>query len=124
MLAEVATIVTIIAVVMAHKYVFARGLSESQYAAFGQSAGGWVGVWGGAIYTYIFARRLMPRISSRFSEHGMVVALGATALSIAGSIAGHQAVPYAYIFASLLKIVAGARAGFVYNRSLALNRMV
>jgi hypothetical protein len=123
-LAEVATIITIIAVVMAHKYVFARSLSEPEYAAFGQSAGGWVGVWGGAIYTYIFARRLMPRISSRFSEHGMVVALGATALSIAGSIAGHQAVPYAYIVASLLKIVAGARAGFVYNRSLALNRMV
>ena len=124
MLAEVATIITIIAVVMAHKYVFARGLSEPEYAAFGQSAGGWVGVWGGAIYTYILARRLMPRISSRFSEHGMVVALGATALSIAGSIAGHQAVPYAYIFASLLKIVAGARAGFVYNRSLPLNRIV
>jgi len=124
LLAEIATIITIIAVVMAHKYIFARGLSESEYAAFGESAGGWVGVWGGAIYTYIFARRLMPRISSRFSEHGIVVALGATALSIAGSIAGHQAVPFAYIFAAVLKIVAGARAGFVYNRSLALNRMV
>jgi len=109
---------------MAHKYVFARGLSAPEYAAFGQSAGAWIGVWGGAIYTYIFARLLMPRISSRFSEHGIVVALAATALSIAGSIAGHQAVPYAYIFAALLKIVAGARAGFVYNRSLALNRMV
>jgi hypothetical protein len=124
LLAEVATIVTIIAVAMAHKYIFARGMSEPEYAAFGQSAGKWVGVWGGAIYTYIFARRLMPRLSSRFSEHGIVVALGATALSIAGSIAGHQVVPYAYVFASLLKIVAGARAGFVYNRSLALNRMV
>jgi hypothetical protein len=124
LLAEVATIITIIAVVMAHKYLFARGLSEPEYAAFGQNAGGWIGVWGGAIYTYIFARRLMPRLSSRFSEHGIVVALGATALSIAGSIAGHQAVPYAYIFAAVLKIVAGARAGFVYNRSLALNRMV
>jgi len=124
LLAEFATIITIVAVVMAHKYVFARGLSELEYASFGQRAGGWIGVWGAAIYTYIFARRLMPRVSSRFSEHGIVVALAATGLSIAGSIAGHQAVPYAYILAALLKIVAGARAGFVYNRSLALNRMV
>ena len=124
LLAEVATIITIILVVMAYKYVFARGLSEAEYTAFGRTAGGYVGGFGGAIYTYIFARRLMPRISSRFSEHGMVVALGAIALSIAGSIAGHQGVPPGYILASLLKIVAGARAGFVYNRSLALNRMV
>jgi len=123
-LAEVATIITIIIVVMAYKYVFARGLSEPEYAAFGQSAGGYIGGFGGAIYTYIFARRLMPRISSHFSEHGMVVALGAIALSIAGSIAGHQGVPPAYIIASLLKLVAGARAGFVYNRSLPLNRTV
>lgn len=124
LLAEVATIITIIIVVMAYKYVFARGLSEAEYTTFGRHAGAYVGGFGGAIYTYIFARRLMPRISSRFSEHGMVVALGAIALSIAGSIAGHQGVPPGYIFASLLKIVAGARAGFVYNRSLALNRIV
>ena len=124
LLAEVATIITIILVVMAYKYVFARGLPDPDYAAFGQRAGGYIGVVGGAIYTYIFARRLMPRLSSRFSEHGMVVALAAIALSIAGSIAGHQGVPPAYLLASVLKILAGARAGFVYNRSLAVNRMV
>lgn len=109
---------------MTHKYVFARGLSESEYAAFGQGAGGYIGGIGGAIYTYLFARRLMPRISGRFSEHGIVVALAAIALSIAGSIAGHQAVPPTYIIASILKIVAGARAGFVYNRSVPLSRTV
>jgi hypothetical protein len=124
LLAEVATIVTIILVVMAYKYVFARGLSDPEYAAFGQRAGGYIGVIGGAIYTYIFARRLMPRLSSRFSEHGMVVALAAIALSITGSIVGHQGVPLAYIAASILKIVAGATAGFVYGRSVAVNRMV
>jgi len=124
LLAEVATIVTIILVVMAYKYVFARGLSDPEYAAFGQRAGGYIGVVGGAIYTYIFARWLMPRLSSRFTEHGMVVALAAIALSIAGSIAGHQGVPVAYIAASILKIVAGATAGFVYSRSVAVNRMV
>jgi hypothetical protein len=109
---------------MAHKYLFARGLSEPQYAAFGQSAGGYIGVFGGAIYTYVFARRLMPRISSRFSEHGVVVALGAITLSITGSIVGHQSVPFAYLVASILKIIAGARAGFVHNRSVPLQRIV
>jgi hypothetical protein len=124
LLAEVTTIITIIAVVMAYKYLFARGLSEPEYTAFGENAGGYIGVYGGAIYTYLSARRLMPRLSGRFSEHGIVVALAATALSIAGSIAGHQAVPFAYLFAAILKIVAGARAGFVYNRSVPLNRAV
>lgn len=124
LLAEVATIITIILVVMAYKYVFARGLTDAQYAAFGQQAGALIGVVGGTIYTYIFARLLMPRISLRFSEHGIVVALAAIALSITGSIAGHQGVPAEYIIASALKIVAGALAGFVYNRSVVLNRMV
>ena len=124
LLAEVATIVTIILVVMAYKYVFARGLSDPEYAALGQRAGGYIGVVGGAIYIYIFARWLMPGLSSRFSEHGMVVALAAIALSIAGSIAGHQGVPVASIAASILKIVAGATAAFVYSRSVAVNRMV
>ena len=124
LLAEVATIITIILVVTAYKYVFGRGLTDSEYAAFGQRAGGYIGVIGGTIYTYIFALRLMPRLSSRFSEHGMVVALAAITLSIAGSIAGHQGVPFAYIAASILKIVAGAAAGFVYSRSVAENRMV
>ena len=124
LLAEVATIITIILVVMTHKYLLVRGAPDATYAAFGQQAGALIGVVGGTIYTYIFARLLMPRISSRFSEHGIVVALAAITLSITGSIAGHQGVPSEYIIASVLKIVAGARAGFVYNRSVALNRMV
>lgn len=124
LLAEVATIITIILVMMAYKYVFVRGQTDAQYTAFGQQAGAMIGLVGGTIYTYIFARLLMPRISSRFSEHGIVVALAAITLSITGSIAGHQGVPAAYIIASVLKIAAGALAGFVYNRSVALNRMV
>lgn len=116
LLAELATIATIIAVVMPIKY--ASFLNQAQYASLGQNVGKYIGVYGGAIYTYIFARRLMPKIPSRFSEHGIVVALAATTLSIAGSIAGHQSVPSEYIFATLLKIIAGARAGFVHLRSL------
>lgn len=118
LLAEIATIVTIIAVVMLIKYANFQRLSAAEYASIGQNVGRYIGVFGGAIYTYIFARRLMPKISSRFSEHGIVVALAAITLSIAGSIAGHQSLPSEYIFASLLKIIAGARAGFVHLRTV------
>lgn len=116
-LAEIATIATIVAVMMVIKYVSFQGMSEAEYSAIGEKVGGYIGGFGGAIYTYVFARLLMPKISSRFSEHGIVVALAAITLSIGGSIAGHQSVPAGYIFASLLKIVAGARAGFVELRS-------
>jgi hypothetical protein len=118
LLAELATIATIIAVMMLSRYLIVPGRSEAEYAALGTSVGGYVGTFGGAIFTYIFARRLMPKISARFSEHGLVVALAATTLSIVGSIVGHQGVPAGYLLASVFKFIAGARAGFVHLRSL------
>ena len=121
LLAEIATIATIVVVVLAYKYVFARGLSEADYTSFGELTGATIGIVGGTLYTFIFARRLMPRISSRFVAHGIVVALAAIALAIAGSIAGHQGVPAGYLLASALKIIAGALAGFLYQRSAAPN---
>jgi hypothetical protein len=124
LLAEIATILTIVVLVLAYKYLFGRGLSEAEYAAFGQHVGATVGPVGGTIYTFLFARRLMPKISSGFVAHGIVVALAAIALSIGGSIAGHQGVPAGYTVASALKIIAGALAGYLYERSLGRNRTV
>ena len=119
LLAEIATIITIIFVVMLYKYVLARGLPEDAYTSFGERAGALIGILGGALYTFSFARLLMRRISSNFIAHGLVVALAAIALSVAGSIAGHQTVPASYIWASILKIIAGALAGFIYQRYMA-----
>ena len=98
LLAEIATVVTIVAVMMLIKYGIYRGLSEAEYTALGKRVGGYIGVFGGAIYTYVFARQLMPRISSRFSEHGIAVAFAAITLSIVGSIVGHQGVPAGYLY--------------------------
>jgi hypothetical protein len=116
LLAEIATIVTIIALVMLNRHVIATGRTDAEYAMFGMHIGGIVGVIGGTLYTFLFARLLMRRVSSRFVEHGIVVALAAIALSIAGSIAGHQGVPSGYLLASALKIAAGAFAGFLSAR--------
>jgi hypothetical protein len=116
LLAEIATVLTIIAVVMIYRYMLARGHTDLEYAAFGESVGAIVGVVGGTVYTFVFARLLMRRVSSHQVAHGIVVALTAVALSVGGSIAGHQGVPVAYLAASALKIVAGALAGFMATR--------
>jgi hypothetical protein len=124
LLAEVATILTIVLVVVLYKYVVARGLPESDYTRFGERAGALIGILGGTLYTFAFARRLMRRISSLFIGHGVVVALAAIALSIGGSIAGHQGVPAGYLLASALKLVSGGLAAYLYGRSEVRNRTV
>jgi hypothetical protein len=122
--AEFATVLTIILIVQAYARLFAHRLTDADYAALGQRVGTLVGTVGGTLYTYLFARLLMRRVSSRFIAHGVVVALTAIAFSIAGSIAGHQGVPTGYVLASALKLAAGALAGFLYSRTVSLNRNV
>ena len=116
LLAEIATIITIIAIVMGYRYGVARDLSDADYAAFSSRVGANVGVIGGALYVFLFARALMRRLSSRFVAHGLVVAIAAIALSVGGSIAGHQGVPSAYVLASALKLLAGGFAGMVGSK--------
>jgi len=117
LLAEVSTIVTIIAIVMVYRYLIANGLSDADYAAFGERVGGIVGIVGGTIYTFLFARLLMRRVAARHVAHGVVVALAAIALSVGGSLAGHHGVPAGYIVATILKLVAGATAGVLAARA-------
>ena len=123
-LAEVTTVLTIILIVQVYLHFFAPGLTDADYATLGQRVGGVVGIAGGTLYTYIFARLVMLGLETRFVAHGVVVASTAIAFSVAGSIAGHQGVPAGYILASALKLAAGAFAGFLYSRSVSLNRNV
>ena len=118
-LAEASTVVTIIAVVMCYRYILARGLPDAEYAAFAARTGEVVGVIGGALYTFLFARLITKRLSARFIEHGIVTALSAIAFSIAGSLAGHHGVPAGYVLASVLKLAGGAFAGFLASRRYA-----
>lgn len=121
-LAELLTVLTIIAIVRAYRYLFAPGLSEGEYAAFGVRMGGLVGIVGGTIYTFLLARLLMVRLERHFVEHGLVVAVTAIAFSVGGSIAGHHGVPAGYLLASILKLAAGALAGILYSRTTSRNR--
>jgi hypothetical protein len=117
LLAEVCTIVTIIAIVMLYRYVFAKGLSDTAYAAFGDRAGMIVGIVGGTIYTFLFARLLARNLADRQVAHGIVVAIAAIALSVGGSLAGHHGLPSGYLLASILKLSVGALAGLLGARS-------
>jgi hypothetical protein len=115
-LAELATVLTIIAVVMLYRYVFATGASAGDYAAFGVRTGETVGVVGGTIYTFFFAWLLMPRVGRAFVAIGVIVALSAVAFSIGGSLLGHRGIPAGYLVASSLKVAAGALAGVLLRR--------
>ncbi len=75
LLAEVATIFTIVAVVLIYRYAIARGLTDDQYVAFAQRTGAILGVIGGTLYVYLFAHLLMRRLTTRFVAHGIVVAI-------------------------------------------------
>ena len=102
---------------MVYRYVIARGLTDAAYTAFGEQVGAVIGIVGGALYTFVFARLLMRYLTASFVAHGVVVAIAAIALSVGGSIAGHQGVPAAYLWASALKLVAGALPGFLASRN-------
>src|SRR2546423_7568164 len=115
-LAEIATILTIVAVVLLYRYVFARSLSDADYIAFAERVSAILGVVGGTLYVFLFAYRLMRRLSSRFLAHGIVAAVAAIVLSIGGSLAGHQGLSPAYALASPPQPSAGGPAGGVPAR--------
>jgi hypothetical protein len=117
LLAEVCTVLTIIAIVMSHRYVLERGLTTADYAAFADRVGGIVGIIGGTLYTFLFAQLLMRRLAAGYMAHGIVVALAAVALSVGGSLAGHHGVPTGYLIATALKIAAGALSGYLAGKT-------
>ena len=120
LLAEVCTIVTIIFISLIYKFGIARGLSDAAYEAFNEKLGGIVGIVGGTVFTYLFARMVVRRISANFIAHGLLVAVTAIVISVSGSLAGHHGVPSGYILASILKIVAGWFAGFQGGKPAAI----
>jgi hypothetical protein len=112
LLAEVCTVITIILITVAYRFAIARGQAQAVYDAFGVKTGAVVGIVGGTLFVYLFARTLMRRLSASFIAHGLVLAATAIVLSVGGSIAGHHGVPSGYVLASILKLVAGWFAGF------------
>jgi hypothetical protein len=124
LLAEIATIVTIIAIVLLYRYVLAKDLTDADYAAFGTRTGEMVGIIGGTVYTFLFARLVTRKLAARRIAHGIVVAVAAIALSVGGSLAGHHGLPAGYLLATILKLAAGALAGYLTGTATATEREV
>jgi hypothetical protein len=118
-LAEFSTVLTVILIAEAYYHLFAPSPSDPGNAAIGERIGGIVGIVAGTLFTYLFARLLMLVLTRRFVEHGLVVALTAIAFSVGGSIVGHHGVPLLYVLASILKLGAGALAGFLAAKQYA-----
>ena len=112
-LAEFVTVLTVIVIVKSYLHFFAPDPSDPGYAAIGMRLGGMVGIVGGTLYTYLFARLMMGLLTSRFVAHGVVLALTAIAFSMSGSLIGHHGLPAWYVVASVLKLAAGALAGYL-----------
>jgi hypothetical protein len=116
--AELATVLTIIFIVMMYRHVLSAA-SPREVAAFGVRTGELVGIIGGTFYTFTLARLLMARLSDNYVAHGLLVAVTAIAFSVGGSIVGHRGVPAGYGLASALKLLAGALAGFLERKRAA-----
>ena len=112
-LAEVATIASIIITVLVYKELIERGLTEAEYGQFGVRAGGIVGLSMGTVYVFLLSWPIVRSVTKHRMLHGLVVALGAMTLQLAGSLGGHGGLPMAYGYSVILKLAAGAAAGWL-----------
>jgi hypothetical protein len=112
-LAEVVTIISIIITVFVYKELVARGLSDVEYGKFGVRAGGIVGLSMGTVYVFLLAWPIVRSVTKHRMLHGLVVALGAITLQLAGSLGGHGGLPMAYGYSVILKLAAGVAAGWL-----------
>jgi hypothetical protein len=115
LLAEIATIVLIVLTVTLYKATGARTAAE--IATFSGEVGALIGGVGGAVMVFLFARWITRRVPERWVAHGMVVAAGAIVLHLLGLLGAPGGFQPIYAAADLLKVAAGAYAGFVSGRS-------
>jgi hypothetical protein len=114
-LAEVCTIITVLAVIFGHR-VMSGGQSDQELQDFGLRAAALVGPLFGAIYTFLLALWVERKVEGRFLAHGLLVAAGAIALHLLGAFRAPGGFRALYVYADLLKLVAGAAAAFVAGR--------
>lgn len=112
-LAEFATIASIIIAVLIYKNFVARGLTPAQYDAISQRAGGIIGLTLGTLFVFLLAWPVVRTVAKHRILHGAVVAFGAIALQLSGSVLGHGGLPMAYAYSIVLKLAAGMAAGWL-----------
>jgi hypothetical protein len=114
-LAELATIVLIVLVVTLYRVV-QPARAPGDVEAFGARAGAVLGPLGGAVFTFLFALWVARGVRTQRIAHGLMVAVGAIALHLAGALATPDGYRPLYVMADALKLAAGALAGYVAQR--------
>jgi len=114
-LAELATAVSIIIVVAIHS-VATGGPMVDTTSPFAYSAGEALGIIGGALLVYLFARWLGQFLAQRFIAHGLVVAGAAAIVHLVSTLGSLQSYDLLHLSADVLKLVAGALAGWQASR--------
>lgn len=116
-LAELATIVTIVFIVTIHS-VATGGPMMDMTSRFAKVCGATVGIVGGATFVYLFSRWIGRFLSTRFVAHGLVVAIAATAFHLLSSRGAGDGIGVLQYSADTLKIVAGALGGWMSAREM------
>jgi hypothetical protein len=112
-LAELAIIAIIIAVVQVHKHFVATHLSPEAYEDIGRRVGAIVGMTVAPEIVFVAAWPIVRSVTKHKIIHGLLVAIGAISLQLGGSLAGHAGLPMGYAYAVVLKLIAGAAAGYL-----------
>jgi hypothetical protein len=115
LLAEITTIIAVIAVVTAHS-VATGGPMIDMTSRFATVWGAGIGIVGGAFFVYLFARWIGALVSQRHIAHGLVAAAAAVLLHVAGSLHSPENMRWLQIGADALKLAAGALGGWVSSR--------
>lgn len=117
LLAEFATIVTIILIVTVHSVANGGPMMDTT-SRFATVWGATIGIVGGAFYVYLFSRWIGSLVSRNFIAHGIVVAVAAAAFHILTALGSAEHVGALQYGADALKIAAGALGGWVASRNV------
>jgi hypothetical protein len=117
LLAEFATIVTIIAIVTVHSVANGGPMMDTT-SRFAGIWGAAIGIVGGAFYVYLFARWIGSLVSRSFIAHGLVVAVAAIAFHIVTALGEAEKIGALQYGADVLKLAAGALGGWVASRNV------
>jgi hypothetical protein len=110
-LAEVCTGVLVILVVATHS-IATGGPMVDTTSTFYSAAGAWVGIVGGGSFVYLFSRWIGRFLARAFIAHGLVVAGVAVLLHVVSSVASLHSFDLVHASADVLKLAAGALAGW------------
>lgn len=116
LLAEVVTIVLIVAVLFIHSHVIAAGEPQSVIDDFAQRAPTFIGPVAGVLFTLLAAIRATRPLTDRFRTHGVLLGVIGAALTLPGLISGAAAVRPIYLAAIVAKVGAGFLGG-VFSES-------